>query len=163
MWVVLPPSCSLKQSVNGSRRPIAKILEQSLSASSGSSACCCMNSFSRRVRPGHQGENRKTDFFVGRTVAERFVSGYHNVHWLPTPSNPQDGRKAEMDQKGYFNWNCSLSNCVQLPAKIAIFVGWSFSFLLFCFFTLFLLYSRIFRFLWRVPHKLLYITGYFQD
>lgn len=54
MWVVLPPSCSLKQSVNGSRRPMAKILEHSLSASSGSSCCCCKNSFSSRVRPDPQ-------------------------------------------------------------------------------------------------------------
>lgn len=47
---VLPPSCSRKQSVKGSRSPMAKILEQSLSASSGFS-CCWMKSFSRRVRP----------------------------------------------------------------------------------------------------------------
>lgn len=54
MWAVLPPSCSLKQSVKGSKRPMAKILEQSLSASSGSSCCCFKKSFSKSVRPGQQ-------------------------------------------------------------------------------------------------------------
>ena len=51
MWAGLPPSCCLKHSVKGRSRPMARILEHILSASSGSACSCCVNNFSRRVRP----------------------------------------------------------------------------------------------------------------
>lgn len=81
MWAVLPPSCSLKQSVKGSRRPMAKILEQSLSASSGSSCCCCRNSFSRRVRPGQPVMKTRLMWLVYVRTWNRFMNSKINCIW----------------------------------------------------------------------------------
>lgn len=73
--MVLPPNCSLKQSVKGSKRPMARILEQSLSASSGSSCSCWRNSFSRSVRPGHT-EKRWIKYY-----RQHGHSREHNLQW----------------------------------------------------------------------------------
>lgn len=67
---------SLKQSLKGSRRPMAMIREQSFSASSGGPFSCWLNSFSSRVRPA--GETGPLEGSTDHQLPPRGRTGEHS-------------------------------------------------------------------------------------